>query len=353
MRLSEPDRRCVEAAACGLSRTTVDGLRRGLHASSLALAIMLATICALAGSAAAQAGASRLPLIGWLRVASPEPNPGEPLVRELAARGLVEGRDYRLEVRLADGDVARMPELARALVAEQPAIIVAFGPDATRAAREATSTVPIIAATAFVEEGLAASLARPPGNLTGVSMLVSEIDPKKLEVLKELLPSAETVGVLNDKSTRIPDRPRSLAAVASELKLSLTTIDVTSPDEFEAAIRAFKEAGTTALLINASTLFATKRLQLGELLARYRLPAVCQWRAMVEAGCLASYGFPLSELFELIAAQVHRVWQGARPDSLPILQPLRFELAINLKVARELGLTIPPLVLQRADEVIE
>jgi putative tryptophan/tyrosine transport system substrate-binding protein len=317
------------------------------------LALLIALVFLAPDPAAAQVSARNLPLIGWLRVASPDMPPGQPLIDALAARGLIESRHYRLEVRSAEGRVERFPELARALVKDGPAIIVAFGPDATRAAKAAISTIPIVAATSFIESGLATSLARPQGNLTGVSMLVTEIDPKKLEVLKELLPDIRRVGVLNDLSTNIPERPGAQAAAAQHLGLALTKVDVKAANEFEAAFQAFQKVGATALAVNASTLFATTRQRIGELSAKYRLPAICQWRSMVEAGCLASYGFPLEELFELIAEQTHKVWNGAKPENLPIIQPRRFELVVNLKVARELGLTIPPRMIERADEVIE
>jgi putative tryptophan/tyrosine transport system substrate-binding protein len=317
------------------------------------LAFLILLVLLAADPASTQTPARKPPLIGWLRIASAETPPGKPLIDALAARGLVEGRDYRMDVRLADGKVERFPDLARALVQDGPAIIVAFGPDATRAAKAATSTIPIVAAAAFIEEGFAPSLARPAGNLTGVSLLVTEIDPKKLEVLKELVPDAKRFGVLTDSSTAIPDRPRAQAAAAERLGVQLTTIDVKAPDALEAAFGDFQKAGATAVAVNASTTFATARNTLGEVSAKYRLPTICQWRSMVEAGCLASYGFPLGELFELIAEQTHKVWNGAKPENLPIIQPRRFELVINLKVAGELGITVPPRMIERADEVIE
>ncbi len=293
------------------------------------------------------------PLIGWLRVAAPDLPPGKPLIDALAARGLVDGRDYRLVVRDAKGDVTRMPDLARSLMKDRPDIIVAFGPSAALAAKAETSTIPIVAASAFIEEGLAPSLARPQGNLTGVSLFVTEIDPKKLEVLKELIPDTQHVAALNDSTTRITDRPRVMAAGAATLGLQLTTVEVAGPTDFKAAFETFRQAGATALVVNASTLFATLRAEIGSLARRYQLPTICQWRSMVEAGCLASYGFPIEELFELIAEQVHKIMNGARPQDLPITQPRRFELVIDLKIARELGITIPQRMLDRADEVIE
>jgi putative tryptophan/tyrosine transport system substrate-binding protein len=293
------------------------------------------------------------PLVGWLRVASPEQETGKPLRDALAKLGLMDGRDFRLDVRSADGDVARIPALARALVQEAPAIIVAFGPDAARASQGLTSTIPIIAAAAFLEERFATSLARPQGNLTGVSLLVPELDAKKLEVLHELMPHIRHVGVLNDLSTNIQDRPAALTTAAGQLGLKLTTVDVKHPDEFDAAFQAFRSAGAEAVTINASTLFATLRQRLGELSGKHRLPAICQWKTMAEAGCLASYGARFDEMIELIADQVARVLRGIRPEAIPIAQPRQFELVVNQRRARELGLMIPQRMLDRADEVID
>lgn len=332
-------------ATCVINRTA--------GAVAFACATMAACMLCYPVPAAAQHGSRSLPLIGWLRIAVPEQEAGKPLRQALAAHGLVSGEKIRFEIRSAEGQIERFPALAEALVRDGAKIIVSFGPDATRAAMAATKTIPIVAVSAFVEEGLVSQLSRPAGNLTGVSILVNELDPKKLEVLKELLPETSHVAVLNDAATRIPERPAAMAAAADQLRLKLTTQSVTAPAEFEAAFQSFRAAAATALAINSSTLFATMRSQLGALSSKYRLPAICQWREMVESGCLASYGPTQKEMFELVADYVARVLAGARPESLPIVQPRRFELVINQKVAREMGLTIPQRMLDRADEVIE
>lgn len=294
-----------------------------------------------------------LPLVGWLRVAVPEAVPGNPLINALAQRGLIDGKAIRFEIQNAEGQVARMPALAENLVRDGAKVIIAFGPDATRAAMAATKSIPIVAVAAFAEEGLVDQLSRPAGNLTGVSILVNELDPKKLEVLKELLPDTTHVAVLNDGSTNIPDRPRAMTAVADKIGLKLTPVSVSAPSEFETAFQTFREAGATAVAINASTLFATLRSKIGELSLTYRLPAICQWREMVEVGCFASYGVTQKEMFDLVAAYTAQILAGTKPNELPIVQPRRFELVVNLKIAREMGLTIPPAMLSRADEVIE
>jgi putative ABC transport system substrate-binding protein len=309
-------------------------------------------LCAAGGVLAQDA---KPPLIGWLRIAVPdtESTPGMPLLNALAARGHVQGQTIRLEIRSAEGDPVRFSALAEDLVRAGASIIVAFGPDAARAARAATSTVPIVAVTNFLEEGFSTTIARPVGNLTGVSLLVSEIDPKKLEVLTELVPSVKHVAVLNDASTIAPDRPRVLAEMAAKLGVWLTTVDVRLPTDLETAFQTMSKAGAKAVTINASTMFAGYRAAIGELAQKYRVPAICQWRQMAEAGCLASYGVTQAEMFDLVGDYVDRILKGAKPSELPIVQPRKFELVINQKVARELGLVIPPALLLRADDVIE
>jgi putative ABC transport system substrate-binding protein len=279
--------------------------------------------------------------------------PGKPLRDALAAHGLIDGRDLRLELHLAEGHPERYPELAQALVRDGAAVIVAFGPDAVRAAQAATTTIPIVAVSNFIEEGLTSSMGRPVGNTTGVSLLVAELDPKKLEVLKELLPHLEQVGILNDSGTVVPERPRALAVAADKLGLRLTTVDVRTPADLELAFQKFQRERVGAINILSSAMFAGLRPTLGELSRRYRIPIICQWREMVEAGCFASYGVTLTEMFDLVADYVDRILKGTKPSELPIAQPTKFELVINMRVAREIGLTLSPTVLQRVDQVIE
>jgi putative ABC transport system substrate-binding protein len=295
----------------------------------------------------------RIPLVGWLRVTAPDMPPGKPLRDALAAHGLIDGRDLRLELRLTEGHPERYPELARALVRDGAAIIIAFGFDAVRAAQAASATIPIVAVSNFLDEGLASSMGHPVGNVTGISLLVAELDPKKLEVLKELLPDLQQVGILNDAGTVVPERPRALAMAADKFGLRLTTVDVRTPADLEPAFQQFQREGVGAINILSSTMFAGLRPVLGELSRRYRMPVICQWREMVEAGCFASYGVTQTEMFALVADYVDRILKGTKPSELPIAQPTKFELVINMRVAREIGLTLAPSALQRADQVIE
>lgn len=316
------------------------------------LARCLLLVC-LASTPALSQVAREPPSIIWLRVFSPELPQGEPLRVALARHGAVDGRDYRLSVVSADGQVGRMPALAAQAVEARPSVIVAFGPDALRETRSRTRIIPIVGAAAFLEEGFATTLARPSDNVTGVSLLISELDPKKLEVLRSLLPGVTRIGVLNDASTSVQDRPALLGEAARRLGLTLTVVDVKVPEDFEPAFETLVRAGAGAVNVNASTLFATMRRRIGELSLKHRLPAMCQWRTMVETGCIASYGAPLEEMMDLVAAQVVLVLKGVKPDAIPIMQPRKFELVLNADVARKLGVAIPPSILIRADEVIE
>lgn len=211
----------------------------------------------------------------------------------------------------------------------------------------------VSATTSWTLGSLAADLARPGRNITGVSLLATELDAKKLEVLKELLPRAKRFGVLNDPATSGPQRPQAMAEAARRLGITLQTIDVRGADDLEPAFRAFRAGGAQGVNIVSSPLLTSFRRRLGELSLAAKIPAICQWRNMVEAGCLVSYGITLTELYELSADQIARLLKGAKPANLLIEQPKRFELTINLKTATALGLTSPQSVLLRADHVIQ
>ena len=205
----------------------------------------------------------------------------------------------------------------------------------------------------LVDSGLGVSLARPGSNVTGVSILATELDAKKIELLKELLPGAKRFGVLNDPATSGSGRPRRIADTAHRLGVELQTVDIRAPDDLEAAFQAFRSGRIEGINIVSSAMLTSLRQQLGELTSAARIPAICQWRNMVEAGCLASYGIALSDLYALSADQIARLLKGAKPSELPVQQPSKFELTINLKTAKALGITIPQSILLRADEVIE
>jgi putative ABC transport system substrate-binding protein len=300
--------------------------------------------------------ADNLPLVGILRINTSETvEPAATGFKEaLAALGLVDGRTIRLEFRLAEGDPARFPELAAALVRDKPSVIVANGLAAARAAQAATHTIPIVATTNdVVASGLIASLAKPGGNVTGISLLVPELDAKRLEVLTEIVPSGRRFGVLNDPAASGPAGLQVLAVTARALGLELLTVDARTPEEIPPALGSLRASGADGVNVLSSPLFNGLREQLGPLLLKQKLPAVCEWREMTTSGCLASYGTTLRELYAMQAAQIHKMLKGASPGDTPVQQPTKFELVLNLKVAREIGVEIPPAILGRADEVIE
>jgi putative tryptophan/tyrosine transport system substrate-binding protein len=312
--------------------------------------------------ASAQEASVKLPVIGWLSPATTQsyqqPGPGNPglqLLRDsLAKHKFVDGKNMRIDMRLAEGKLDRLPGLAEALVSDGATVILAFGEEAGRAAQAATKTLPIVCVGEdLVDSGLAASLARPGSNVTGVSILATELDAKKIEVLKELLPDARRFGVLNDPETRGRERPQKMAETARHLGIELQTIDIRGPDDLEPAFHAFRAGRAEGISIVSSAMLNGLRQRLGELSLAAKIPAICQFRIMVEAGCLASYGITIADLYALSADQVARLLKGARPADLPVQQPTRFELVISLKSAKGLGLTIAPLLLTRADEVIE
>jgi putative tryptophan/tyrosine transport system substrate-binding protein len=311
----------------------------------------LITVFATATPADAQQPSINPPLVGWLRMSPPLP-PGDKLLRDLlAARGHIAGRTIRFETRSADNEVKRLPALARELVGEGAAVLITLGIPATRAARDETAAIPIVAVTDLVRWGIAASMASPGGNVTGVHIYNEELDVKKLEILKELLPTSRHIGVLSDAATPYPALPMDEAARA--LGLELTTVTVKDPADFEAAFETFAKASVNAVNIRNTTLFASSRLVLAPILRRHSIPAICEWREMAASGCLASYGATQNEMFTLVADYVDRILKGAKPAELPIVQPTRFELVINKTVAREIGLTIQQRMLERADEVME
>jgi putative ABC transport system substrate-binding protein len=332
-----------------LSKGTARAAHCGLAAAILALSLSL---CIAAPVMAQEA--TKPPLILGLRIGSiATVQPFVALLREkLGALGYADGRNLRLDIRVVE-HVERLSEMAEALVREAPTVIVTFGEAATPAAQNATRVIPIVAAADdLVAAKLVASLARPGGNTTGVSILATELDPKKLEVLKEILPAARHVGILNDPTTSVPSRLTAISQTARVLGIDVQIVDVREPADFEAAFAALRAGGADSVNILASPILSGSEVQLGALSLQYRIPAICQFREMAEKGCLASYGITRSELFTLLAGSIDKVLKGARPSDIPVQQPTNFELVINRRVARALGVELPAALLVRA-EVIE
>jgi putative ABC transport system substrate-binding protein len=326
----------------------------------LAVALIF-SLCA-SSPAYAQKPVDKLPVIGWLSPATTQSysqpgagSPGLSLLRaSLAKQGFVDGQNMRIDMRLAEGKVDQLPGLAEALVRDGASVILAYGEPAGRAAQAATKTLPVVCvADDLVNSGLAASLAKPGSNITGVSILATELDAKKIEVLKDLLPEAKRFGVLNDPATSGPDRPHAMAETARRLGVALQIADVRSASDLAPAIRDLQAGGVEGINVVASAVLNSMRSQLGELSLAAKLPAICQFRQAVEAGCLASYGITIEDLYALAASQVAKLLRGEKPANLPVQQPSRFYLIISTKVAKELGVSLPQSILTRADEVIE
>jgi putative ABC transport system substrate-binding protein len=273
--------------------------------------------------------------------------------REMRNLGYVEGQNVVFEGRYYGDRIEQLPAFAAELVRLQVDVIVAAATPAPETARRATATIPIVVAnhTDPVGSGLAQSLARPGGNVTGLSLVALELRLKQLQLLKEILPALSRVAFLRHPT--IPLDWRELERAARSLMIRVQVVDARGPHEFEGAFAAAARERAGALIVLGGSTFFANRWRLAELAARSRLPAVYLLREHVEAGGLMAYGVDLRDNFRRAADYVDRILKGARPGDLPIERPTKFELAINLKAAKALGLTIPPSVLARADHLVE
>jgi putative ABC transport system substrate-binding protein len=274
-------------------------------------------------------------------------------LREL---GYVEGKNIVIEWRLAEGKLDRLPVLAAELVRLKVDVIVTSGLGSTRPANEATNTIPIVMTQDPdpVGNGFVASLARPGRNITGLSTLSPELSGKRLELLKEIVPKLSHVAVLGtstNASTAQALRETELAAGALAVKLQY--LDVRGPKDIEAAFRAASKERADAVLMLGGPVIASQRTQIADLVVKSRLPAIYESGTNVEAGGLMAYGVSRTDLARRAAAYVDKILKGAKPGDLPVEQPKKFELIINLKAAKQIGVTIPPNVLARADRVIK
>jgi putative tryptophan/tyrosine transport system substrate-binding protein len=294
-------------------------------------------------------------VIGFLGSGSPDtfPGPLAAFVQGLKDTGFIEGKNLSIEWRWAEDQYNRLPSLAGDLVSRGVALIVTFDAPASSAAKAATNTIPIVFLTGAdpVKTGLVDNFSRPSGNLTGVFQLVSELGPKCLELLHELLPSTSTFALLvNPSNPNVVSAPETEAA-ANVIGRRLEVLTATSVGDLEAAFTTVKrQAG--ALIVMADPLFFALREQLVALAARYAVPTIYPARDFAEKGGLMSYGTRF-ELAQQAATYTGRILRGAKPADLPVQQGFKLELVINLKTAKALGLTIPPMLLARADEVIE
>jgi putative ABC transport system substrate-binding protein len=318
---------------------------------------MLAVCLCLAPLAADAQPSGQLRRVGLLTaVTAPTLEPLHELLRKgLRERGYVEGQHIVLESRSAAGHYERLPALAAELVALPVDVLVTWGTPATVAAKQATSTVPILffAVGDPVGSGIVASLARPGGNVTGVTNLTAELSTKQLELLKEIVPGLTQLAVLRNPRNPVSAlNLRWTGRAAQAFGVQLHVVDVHDPSEFEAAFWSMTRERAGALIVLADTMFLSQRRQITDLAVKHRLPAVFNWREYAEAGGLIAYGTQFAEQGRRVAALVDKILKGVRPAELPVEQPMRFELVINLKTAQALGLTLPPTLLFQADEVL-
>jgi putative ABC transport system substrate-binding protein len=316
------------------------------------LAALFSVVVTAVGGLACGATAqpiSDVPRVGLLVLGSREQIEFREGMRSL---GWIEGSNISIESRFANDNPGRLFVNATDLAAAKVDVIVAFGPLPTRAARDATSTIPIVGAT--VDLGLVKSLARPGGNVTGVTLMTQDVTAKQLEFLKEAVPLAGKVGVL--LQTDLPFRSQLLAELeraAGALGASVIPVSVDTARDLPHLFDEMTAAGMDAYFVLADPLTVDMRADIATLALRHHLPGAAQLRSFVEAGVLLSYGASLPALQKRAAFFVDKILKGARPNDLPVEQPTTFEFVVNLKTAKTLGLTIPYKVLARADEVIE
>jgi putative ABC transport system substrate-binding protein len=282
--------------------------------------------------------------------------PLQRLFRKLPEYGYVEGRNLRLETRFAEGRDDRYPALAAELVALPVDVIVTWGTPAALAAKQATATIPIVMGSIAdpVSVGVVSNLARPEGNITGFSSQNVDLEVKRLELLKDLLPQLARVGILGNAANPFLDVVlKKLRPTADQMRIALELVEVYNSDQIEGALVRLDQARPDAVLVPSDNLLLTKRREIAAALARSKLPAVYAIREFATAGGLIVHGANLGVLFEHAAGYVDRILKGTRPADLPVQLATEFELIINLKAAAALGLTLPPTLLARADEVIE
>ena len=307
---------------------------------------------------AARAQQPAMPVIGFLSaLLQATTAPDTATVRlSLAEAGYVEGRNLGIEYRFAEGQYDRLPTMASELLRRQVTVIVAMGTPAALAAKAATASLPIVFSVTEdpVNLGLVASIARPGGNATGVSFQLSELAPKQLGLLRELLPAASRFGLLvNPKNENAETITRDLKAAAAKIGVEIDVVRATDSHEIEDAFVALIRDKVHALVVGTDPFFYNRRVQLATLATRHALPTIYNVRAYAEAGGLMSYGTSLTEAGRQMGAYTARILKGEKPIDLPVVQSTKFDFVINLPTARALGLTIPPMLLARADEVIE
>ena len=328
--------------------------RRAFACGLAALVAFLGALCLPCASDAQQPASPRR--IGVLLAGfSLESKEAQAFRQGLRDAGYTEGRDVVIEWRLANGDFARVPELAADLVQRKVDVIVVQSTLAAEAAKRATSSIPIVMASVAdpVGSGLVTSLAHPGGNVTGLSLMATELSAKRLQLLKEAIPRLTRVAVLWNADTPFHAKViENLKAAASSLSIELSIVSVKTPEQFGPAFSTVSRARAQALYVIEDSFFLTHRTTLLKLASKARLPSIYGARAYAEAGGLMSYGVNRGDVFRRSAGYVDKILKGAKPGDLPIDQPTNFELVVNLKTAKALGITIPQSILLQANEVI-
>jgi len=323
------------------------------------LPLFLALVCVnlLVPPLASAQSSDKMPRIAWL-------NPGsvashgtlyEAFKQGLREHGYIEGQNIVIEQRWVEGKFDRLPAAAAELVRWKPDVVVAAGANAIQATKAATTTIPIVMATMNnpVGIGFIASFARPGGNITGMSNQSEDLMQKMLELLKAVVPMAARIGVLGNPANPInAGNWRETQAAAKALGVRIDLGEARRPDEIEAAFAAIAKQRPEAVLVMVDAMLVNQRKRVADLAARYRLPTMYPFREFVEVGGLMSYGASLQDNYRRAATYVAKILKGANPGDLPVEQPTKFELVINLKTAQTLGLTVPPELLVRADEII-
>jgi putative ABC transport system substrate-binding protein len=320
-------------------------------------------ITLLGGAAAtwpltARAQHKTIPVIGYLNTGSPDTNP--PLLaafrQGLSETGYVEGQNLAIENRWAEGHYDRLPALAAELVGRKVDLIVASSPPSALAAKSATSTIPIVfrGGADPVGDGLVASLARPRDNLTGVGFGGADLTAKRLELLSELVPRARVIALLVNPNVSNAERVIEDVQEAARAKgLQLHALKAGSESEIDTAFASVVQLHADALVVSADPFLSGRRAQLVALASRHAVPSIYAWREFAASGGLISYGPSLAAALRLIGIYAGKILKGAKPSDLPVQQPTKFELVINIKTAKSLGLTVPPTLLAQADDVIE
>jgi putative ABC transport system substrate-binding protein len=320
-------------------------------------AFIVGTLSLLAAPLAAEAQpVEKVYRIGYLSMRSGPSYLDEAFRHRLRELGYIEGQNLSIDYRWADWKPDRAVAFAAELVRLKVEVIVATGGGVSAlAAKKTTDTIPIIfTAGDPVEAGLVARLDRPGGNLTGINVLTVELNAKRLDLLKEAIPAVSHVSVLvnpGNPTTRIT--LKDLEGTARALRLKLQVLEVRERQEIDTASTVMARERAEALLVVSDAMFFAQRERIVDLAVRHRLPAIFEWREFADAGGLLSYGTNIAEMYRRLAGYVDKVLRGAKPGDLPVEQPTRYELVINMKTAKALGLTIPPSVIARADEVIE